>query len=281
MDSLGLLEQRAAHSDPAVSRPALAQKARLQSASATNAAAWLVAIPSEPSLSLCSTSCAFAMRHRFGLWPDDDMPFLCVCGMDPRSHHAHFHACKKLKRLAITWRHDLVMATLRLSGQEAGALVLLEDHSRRSAWPDIHSFVPTDTRANTSSGRIVTGVGIGCPTIDSYLSAAQVQAAIAEARSTAKYTKYLDLCSVMSALNVPFTLETYGALSRSAAELLSRFVSALICGVAQHTSHPCCFSCFSQATCQHLPAEGQCAPRGSGPQACVNTCSLVYVFRAK
>ena len=53
-----------------------------------------------------------------------------------------------------------------------------------------------------------------------------MQAAIAEARSTAKYTKYLDLCSVLSALNVPFTLETYGALSRSAAELLSRFVSA-------------------------------------------------------
>ena len=90
------------------------------------------------------------------------------------------------------------MAALRLSGQEAGALVLLEDHSRRSAWPDIYSFVPTDTRANTSSGRIVTDVGIGCPTLASYLSAAQVQAAIAEARSTAKYTKYLDLCSVLS-----------------------------------------------------------------------------------
>ena len=30
---------------------------------------------------------------------------------------------------------------------------------------------------------------------------------------------------MLSALNVPFTLETYGALSRSAAELLSRFVS--------------------------------------------------------
>ena len=149
MDSLGLLEQRAAHADPAVSRPALAQKARLQSASATNAAAWLVAIPSEPSLSLSSISCAFAMRHRLGLWPDDDMPFLCVCGMDPRSHHAHFHACKKLKRLAITWRHDLVMAALRLSGQEAGALVLLEDHSRRSAWPDIHSRLSPQTLVRT------------------------------------------------------------------------------------------------------------------------------------
>ena len=31
---------------------------------------------------------------------------------------------------------------------------------------------------------------------------------------------------MLEALNVPFTLETYGAMSRSAAELLSRFVSA-------------------------------------------------------
>src|SRR6056300_1150085 len=54
--------------------------ARLLSARAKCAAAWLMAVPSDPLLVLSAGACTAAVRHRLGFPPLDKMPSHCSCG---------------------------------------------------------------------------------------------------------------------------------------------------------------------------------------------------------
>ena len=208
------------------SRASRADTARLKSARAPSSGAWIMAIPSEPLLTLSPSAYSLATRHRLGLHPSDYMPSRCACGADPRLSHSHAHACPKIRRRAANVRHGLIEQCIEFCGSEAGCLILTEDHTRRSEWPDQRIFFPPDP-AWFSTGLVLSDVSVACPTAPSHIPNAQVVVGnVADIRARSKSDKYRAMAQELGAMVIPFTLETYGALGKSASDLLKRLVDA-------------------------------------------------------
>ena len=136
-----------------------------------------MAIPYEPLLTLSPSAYSLATRHRLGLHPSDYiyMPSRCACGADPRLSHSHAHACPKIRRRAanVRIRHGLIEQCVEFCGSEAGCLILTEDHTRRSEWPDQRIFFPPDP-AWFSTDLVLSDVSVACPTAPSHIPNAQL-----------------------------------------------------------------------------------------------------------
>ena len=83
----------------------------MTSCSATNAGAWIMAVPRSPAVTLSDSDYRYAARHRMGLYPDDDLPRNCTCN-ESLGDPAHFHSCSRLMPRAITFRHDTIVQAL-------------------------------------------------------------------------------------------------------------------------------------------------------------------------
>ena len=68
-------------------------KQRMTSCSATNAGAWIMAVPRTPVVTLTDSDYRYAARHRLGLYPHDDLPRICMCNETLVNYPAHFHSC--------------------------------------------------------------------------------------------------------------------------------------------------------------------------------------------
>ena len=111
-------------------------KARLRSTRGKGAGAWLTTLPVTPALTLSDAHFRVACRLRLGLPPHDHLPRYCSCGYSLEGDPTHFLSCKKLKRSAITQRHNMVLQ--RLSGllQKAGGSVRIEPNWYDGKRPD-------------------------------------------------------------------------------------------------------------------------------------------------
>ena len=200
--------------------------ARLLSTRAKCAAAWLMAIPSEPLLVLSAGACTAAVRHRLGLPPLDIMPSHCSCGARIVEPFIHAHTCPKTRRVSVNKRHELIELVLRVCCAEAACLVIVEDHSRRHEWPDLQIFFLPDI-VSLPTGHILSDVSVACPAAPSHVSNAQRRSGkVADTRADCKIARYRRMALQLGADSVPFTIETYGALSKCASQLVKHIVNA-------------------------------------------------------
>ena len=190
----------------------LRDRQRLISASATNASAWLTAIPSTPELAMSDTDYSLAVRHRLGLPCADGLPVKCACDVVLTSDLSHFHSCRLQKRTAITARHDFIVRTLAKLFRQVGAVVHVEPriYGSERLRPDLDITFPDQS--------LMVDVAVTHPAAPSRNSTNPLAAAgVAE---QAKFAKYQELASKRAATFLPFVLESYGAIGRHSQQVL-------------------------------------------------------------
>jgi len=79
-----------------------------------------------PELAIADEFYLYAVRHRLGLCPMDDLPPKCSCKAELKSDAQHFFSCKLLKRKAMTVRHDSIVRLLRDLFHKVTAVVHVE-----------------------------------------------------------------------------------------------------------------------------------------------------------
>lgn len=145
----------------------------------------------------------------------------CCCGFLLRLDPLHFYACAKFRNLATGGygRHEGVGDVLQVHSDRAGFITHREHHfmDKGGKRADLSLLDPL-TNSLTH-----IDVSIALPSAESHRAAASRQPlSAANARVHAKETKYADLCRKEGAYFVPFILETTGAMSKPALQMISR-----------------------------------------------------------
>src|SRR3569623_1369726 len=197
----------------------LKEKQRDVSSSATNAGLWLTSFPSLPELSLADDYFLLAVKLR----PMDDLPDVCSCKAKLADDSQHFFSCKKLKRKAMTVRHDAFVRLLRDAFHHVGAVVHVEPrlYDTERVRPDLDILLPDQ---NVMLDVAVTHPGAPCRKSDRPLAAASDIQSI-------KNRKYGDWATQRGGRFLPFVLETHGTLGKQADAVLK-----LLAKVASHSA---------------------------------------------
>src|SRR3569623_1798397 len=74
----------------------------------------------------------------------DDLPDVCSCKAKLADDSQHFFSCKKLKRKAMTVRHDAIVRLLRAAFHHVGAVVHVEPrlYDTERVRPDLDILLP-------------------------------------------------------------------------------------------------------------------------------------------
>ena len=196
--------------------------ARTHAARAPLSAAWLVAIPDNPLLSMTSIQMKLAMRHRLGLYPSDNMPRICACGTRLGDNPYHYHSCTFLRRRHVTIRHNMVLDLMKRLVRESGGLALVEDHWRLHDWPDLEMFL----RGGPGTGHIISDVSVSCPCAPSNRYTGRAILGCANARADQKRDRYAHLAQASGAANLPTVFESIGGTAGAMCILLRRLVQS-------------------------------------------------------
>jgi len=201
-------------------------KARLLSAAGYGAGRWLTTIPASKELSLTDDIFSLAVSHLLDLRFRADM--MCACGTRVSEFH-HFHVCKKLRRTAVTTRHNLLVHRLAKICTSAGHATVVEPimqeddpapEVRDYSSANLHSRRP-DLSTASYNGLLFIDVSVTHPLADSYVRQAQKKPLhAAERRAAEKRSKYLRMAQDLSADFSPFVLESYGAMGKGTQQLL-------------------------------------------------------------
>ena len=207
---------------------------RTFAARAPLSAAWLVSIPTDASLSLPSWAFSFALRHRLGIMPVDEMPTLCACGntLGDSANPYHFHSCVFHKRRSVTIRHDLLTNLFAALCRESNAITLVEDHWRERDWPDLEIFF----NAGPNNGHVISDTSVICPCAPSHIERGLNCLANARARAELKSNRYLHVAQELGADIQPLVFESIGGVSRSTQTLLARLVASYAMSSASEMS---------------------------------------------
>jgi hypothetical protein len=203
-----------------------ANLARLLGVTAPGASVWLTTTPSTPALSLTNIEYQICSKLRLGLHPLP-LPSDCAscntqdaCALDP----LHPLVCIGQKGRTITDRHHETVDSLYVSTIHAGGLANKEptrlsgngDHTR----PDLQLVL--------NGQQVLVDVTIrhpGCMTNIMHGSARQ-QLAAAHKGEAEKKAKYAAMAKAQQASFLPFAVETYGGLGKSARKLIKQIVAA-------------------------------------------------------
>jgi len=170
---------------------------------------WLKPSPSFPVFSDLVTT--IALRLRLGLPPLDDLPLVCgLCGDNVEDTPWHALVCKKLRRKAVTVRHDRVCQLLCRYARS-------NDCTAHVVQKDLAHLLP-DGLISTFYQSILFDVSGTYPHAPSYIDMAPDKAKAArEAHKVSKYSSYArdEGCSF-----TPFILDCYGSLGPAALQLL-------------------------------------------------------------
>ena len=129
--------------------------------------------------------------------------------------HDQWHAlsCVKLRRKAVTTRHDSAAQLLCRFARSNGALARVEPKDSGSVVPDGEVTLPTKTVLFDVSGTH--------PAAPSYRSNnARHPGTAISARECTKNNKYLAYATALNARFVPFVIDTYGWLGKPAIKLI-------------------------------------------------------------
>jgi hypothetical protein len=128
------------------------------------------------------------------------------------SDPAHFHSCRKLKRTAMTVRHDTIVRTLAKFFRSVDAVVRIEPRmvgfERRV--PDLEIMFPDRS--------LLIDVAVAHPTAPSRNSLTPLAAATSA--ETTKVGKYGALAKARATPFLPFVMESFGAYGKQAREVL-------------------------------------------------------------
>ena len=170
---------------------------------------WLKPSPSFHVVSDLATT--IALRLRLGLPPLDDLPLVCsLCGEDVVDTPWHALICKKLKRKALTVRHDRVCQLLCRYARSNDCVASV-------VRKDLAHLLP-DGQISTFYQSILFDVSGVYPHAPSYTDMAPDKAkAGREAHKVSKYSAHArdEGCSFTS-----FILDCYGSLGPAALQLL-------------------------------------------------------------
>lgn len=189
----------------------LPDRARLLSASAEYAHAWLTCIPTDDSLFLPDHYYSVAIRFLLGLPPDDLLPDKCTCGASIKNDHSHFLSCFHL-RSAIIQRHNRISNVTIQAARQCG--VIVQPTPSQYLGLTNRGVVP-DAEFIGQSRSIITDVEITHPAAPSHLAQAQHPGRIAVHGENAKRAHYRDLLRQLPHLScLPLVAETYGRLGK-------------------------------------------------------------------
>jgi len=185
---------------------------RILSAAAKFGGTWKTVLPSSPDLTLSDEDYRNAAKIGLGLPCQNDLPDKCDCGEELIKDPAHFLSCRRLKRPAMSTRHDWIVNLLAKIFRELGAVVHVEprifDYER--VRPDLDILFP--------HCQILIDVTVAHPNSPSRKSSVQLAAATAaEARKTRHYAANAKLGNgVLRA----FAVETFGGFGHQATEII-------------------------------------------------------------
>ena len=152
----------------------------------------------------------------------------CGVRLAPLDVVDHLHACRRLRRRAVTLRHDLLTSRFATTLQCVNAVTRVEPRSfgqTSRSRPDIAVYRPTSSPHLSPSQLLdVTYVHIPAPTYR-----LRSPAAVLQARATQKSTKYAALAATEGAAFFPLVVATSGGLSKATMTYLKR--------VSKHLGH--------------------------------------------
>ena len=189
-------------------------RARLNSCQLKYTGLWLIVPISSPVSCLTDVELSIALRLRMGLSPAprERMPTVCECGHQSINDHWHAFSCIKLRRLAVTWRHDRLLK-LFAGFVRGNCSIHVEQSDPSGKRPDacVHLYLRS----------ILTDVSITHPNAPSIRrNAASAPGRAAEIRATSKTNKYATEARNAGQEFLALVLETYGGYSKSALKLL-------------------------------------------------------------
>lgn len=136
-----------------------------------------------------------------------------LCLADMKNDQWHAFSCVKLRRKAITTRHDSVGQLLCRYARSNGALARIEPKDEASLVPDGEIVLPTSTLLFDVSGLH--------PAAPSYRRSNELKAgASILTRQNTKNNKYRTYANNLGAKFVPFVLDTFGWLGEPALRLV-------------------------------------------------------------
>jgi hypothetical protein len=176
-------------------------------------------LASPHALSLPDHVTSLTVRLLTGLPPQDAVPAHCpLCGAALNGQHWHAFACVKLRRLAVTTRHNAAMNLLCEFARSHGALCRLEPKDESSLIPDGEFILPRSTVLVDASGTH--------PHAPSYRHASFRRPGSAiVTRENAKHVKYDAYAEAQDADMVAFVLDTYGRLGEDGQRFLKQVVA--------------------------------------------------------
>ena len=193
--------------------------ARWNAVSAPGAKEWLQVIATEFDLRLNMELFRMSVRVRLGLPPTAQQRVQCaLCRKPHASAECHHLACASLSRHA-TNKHHTVVNALASGARRAAAVANAEPRGLNESdglRPDLQLLL--DARS------ILSDIVISHPTAPSHVARAQQQLAVAEHAATLKTRKYAALALKQRAAFIPFSMETYGGMSKHARELIDVIV---------------------------------------------------------
>jgi hypothetical protein len=200
-------------------------QARLLAVTAPGAPIWLTTDPSSPAQSLTDTQYQICSKMRLGLEPLP-LPSDCAscgtanaCAEDP----THPLNCIAQKGRTITIRHNDAVDSICVSAFHAGGLAIKEprdlggrgDRTR----PDIQLLL--------NGHQLLVDVTVRHPTCMTNIQhgSATQQLAAAHKGEAEKKRKYDAMAKTQHAKFIPFAVETYGGMGKSARKLIKRIAS--------------------------------------------------------
>ena len=199
-------------------------KARLFSASAKKASYWLSVLPTSPFVLIRDVHLCVAVRNLLGLPVSESLPFRCACGASLPSNPDHAHVCYKLRRTAVTIRHNMVLHCLARLARRAGATVHVEPQYDPALVDDQNHKSRPDMQVVSFTGHHLVDVSVTHPCAASYVgSASSRPLSAANARAKRKIADYGSLCASFDppASFVPFVFETFGAAEGRVGEFVN------------------------------------------------------------
>jgi hypothetical protein len=197
----------------------ISSRARLISASQTNASAWLIAMPTSPALELTDREFIFATRHRLGLPISNALPGhcpLCNNAINLAEQPSHFGVCKSLTSRSVTARHHHLTRLASSLFRRLGAFYVREEpydfQSRQHTRPDVVAYFPTL--------KLATDVSVTDPTARSYVQgAARAPLHAATARERNKINKHRNGANNENLTFFPCVYESFGPPGKATAAL--------------------------------------------------------------
>jgi hypothetical protein len=197
-------------------------QARLRSASAKHAGAWLLAIPSSADLTMRDSDYIINSRIQLGLSPLDRLPSVCACGQTLAPYPLHLHDCVRARSRAVKFRHDRVVLTIAKLCRSVSIPVHRENHDFQRT----HNLRP-DLECILATGNLHTDISFINPCAASHrAAAARRQFAAATSREKHKIRHYRTTIEAEGSEFLPMVMETFGAISKESLKFLQSLVRA-------------------------------------------------------